>query len=249
MRHLLILRSLLPFAARFFYRHPTKLEQLRQHWTDYTGRFEKMAVLTQQEISHVERIFYELECQEPLFRELNGIGGMGMHPVIYYALVRLVRPKVIVETGVSSGFSSRFLLLALERNGSGELHSIDLPNQDVELDSSGARQKDLLPAGKELAWLVPHHLRGRWQFHLGDAKELLPALLQSLGSIDIFIHDSLHTYEHMLFEFRCAWPYIMHDGYLPCDDTDWNPAFVEFAREVHVPPVMFNFRVGAIKKP
>jgi len=34
---------------------------------------------------------------------------------------------VAVETGVCNGVSTAFLLLALERNGDGELYSIDLP--------------------------------------------------------------------------------------------------------------------------
>jgi hypothetical protein len=38
--------------------------------------------------------------------------------------------------------------------------------------------------------------------HIEDSKELLEPLLQKLGGIDFFIHDSMHTYEHMMWEFR-----------------------------------------------
>src|SRR2546426_42220 len=55
--------------------------------------------------------------------------------------------------------------------------------------------------------------------------------------------------EHMLFEFRTAWPYLCDGGILLSDDTDWNEAFAEFAAAVQCSPVMFNFRVGAIRKP
>ena len=44
-----------------------------------------------------------------------------------YALVRNLRPRIAVETGVCNGFSTAFVLLGLARNEEGELHSIDLP--------------------------------------------------------------------------------------------------------------------------
>lgn len=248
MRAALITRSFLPFATRFFYRHPTQWGLLRQHWCDYVGRFGKMAALTGRDVDQVEAVFYELECEEPLFQEINGWAGVPMHPIVYYGLVRLTQPDVVVETGVCDGFSSRFLLLAMERNGRGTLHSIDLPSQDVELVPGGARQTDRLPEGRPTGWLVPDNLRRRWHLHLGDTKELLPKLMRTLGTIDIFIHDSLHTYDHMLFEYGTAWPYLRGGGILLSDDTDWNEAFPEFATTVKCPTVMFNFRVGAIRK-
>lgn len=208
-----------------------------------------MGALTGTSIHQAEAILYELECEEPLFRELNGLAGMGMHPIVYYALVRLTHPDLIVETGVCDGFSSRFLLLALEKNNRGMLHSIDLPNQDVELERVGERQRDVLPDEKQPGWLVPASLRKRWQLHLGDARELLPKVLSEIGSPDLFIHDSLHTYDHMMFEFQTAWPFLKTGGILLSDDSDWNSAFPEFAQSVQCPTIMFNYRVGAIRKP
>jgi predicted O-methyltransferase YrrM len=245
----LIARSFLPFAARFLYRHPTKLGLLRRHWSDYVGRSGKLAELTGVDVHRIDAVLYELECEEPLFREVNGLAGMPMHPIIYYALVRVMQPDLVVETGVCDGFSTRFLLLAMERNGRGTLHSIDLPNQDVELAPEGSRQRDVMATGRETGWLVPASLRSRWQLHLGDAKVLLPALLPKLGPIDAFIHDSLHTYEHMLLEYRAAWPHLRAGGILLSDDTDWNTAFPEFTALVQCSRIMFNFRVGAIRKP
>ena len=248
-RFSLITRSFLPFAVRFFYRHPTKLRLLWQHWLDYVGRFGKMVELTGKEVDIVEGVFYELECHEPLFQENNGWAGMPMHSMIYYALVRLMQPDLVVETGVCEGFSSRFLLLAMERNGRGFLHSIDLPNGDFELGPGMGRQTNILSGGRQTGWQVPTSLRASWKLHLGDAKELLPKLLQTLGTVDIFIHDSLHSYDHMLFEYVTAWPHLREGGILLSDDRDWNRAFPEFALRVHCSPIMFNYRVGAIRKP
>jgi hypothetical protein len=176
------------------------------------------------------------------------LSGTPMHAIIYYVLIRLLHPAVILETGVCDGFSSRFILLAMERNSHGVLHSIDLPNQDVDLEGGG-RQRDVLPLERQTGWLIPNRLRARWQLHLGNAKELLPQVLQELGKIDIFIHDSLHTDDHMLLEYRTAWPYLRPGGLLLSDDTDWNTAFGDFASEHGCPTVLFNFRIGAIRKP
>jgi len=48
-----------------------------------------------------------------------------------------------------------------------------------------------LPNGKEPGWLVPSDLRRRWHFILGLSRDKLGPLLQKLGSIDMFLHDSM----------------------------------------------------------
>ena len=81
-----------------------------------------------------------------------------------YGLVRGLGPRVAVETGVCNGVSTAFLLLALERNGSGELHSIDLPEvageeyaKETFWDGKGGA---VIPPGKEPGWMVPAELGG-----------------------------------------------------------------------------------------
>jgi hypothetical protein len=206
-------------------------------------------------VDQVVSIFYDLECQEPDFQEVRRLrGGVDLNHMVSYAVVRLMRPDVVVETGVHEGWSAWFTLLALERNGRGMLHSIDLPNQDVELFADGPRQTELIPPGKQPGRVVPQHLRGRWQLHLGDAKHLLSPLLSTLGKIDIFVHDSLHTYEHMMFEFETAWAHLRGGGLLVSDDIDLHSALPDFAASIQCPQVRFHFfpsanNVGAIRKP
>ncbi|MCI4368386.1 MAG: class I SAM-dependent methyltransferase, partial [Thermoplasmata archaeon] len=52
-------------------------------------------------------------------------------PFELYAIVRLIRPAHVIETGVSSGVSSMHLLLGLNANRRGQLHSIDLPTHQA----------------------------------------------------------------------------------------------------------------------
>ena len=75
-----------------------------------------------------------------------------------------------------------------------------------------------LPKGLSAGWCVPDWLKSRQHLLLGRAEELLASLLEELGEIDVFIHDSLHTYEHMTWEFETAWPYIREGGFLWSDD-------------------------------
>jgi len=244
----LTLRSFLPYAARFLIRHPTKLARIYRYYQNYSGRYSKIAELTNQKLEQVIPLFQHLEFKEPVFKDLKGLRDVTMLCMVYYVMIRLLKPAIIVETGVNAGQSSAFILQALEHNQHGKLYSIDLPNIDVELYPGGPRQKDGLPPGKETGWFIPSHLRSRWELLLGDAKDLLPELLPTLPKIDVFIHDSLHSYDHMLFEYRTAWPYIRPNGILLSDDIDYNDAFAHFTSEVQRTPIIFDHRVAALKK-
>ncbi len=132
-----------------------------------------------------------------------------------YVITRALQPEIIVETGVQYGAHTAHILLALKNNGRGQLHSIDFP-------------QDLSPL--ECGYLVPEDLRGRWHLLLGDARDLLPKLLGQLHSIDIFIHDSDHSYRHMAWEYQTAWPYIVSGGVLFSHDVHYNSAFRELCQ-------------------
>lgn len=107
-----------------------------------------------------------------------------------YAVIRAAKPDCVLETGVANDVSSAYLLLAMERNEKGALYSIDV------------NDGSFLPGGKQVGRVVLAWLRGRWTLRLGDARELLPRMLAELKSLDVFIHDSLHTYDHMKFEYE-----------------------------------------------
>jgi predicted O-methyltransferase YrrM len=177
------------------------------------------------------------EAQE-LLRGVKAIGAdcYAKRVLLQYAVVRAHKPERILETGVANGVSSAYLLLALQRNQKGELHSIDVGDGSFVLH------------GRSTGWLVPDWLRPRWTLHLGDAREYLPQVLDQLGVVDIFIHDSLHTYEHMKFEYQLAYPHLRRGGVLVSDDALWNPAFEDFSREVRAPASRILRGVGFLKK-
>lgn len=121
-----------------------------------------------------------------------------------YLLVRALKPRVVIETGVCYGMSSAYILEALERNGNGELYSIDLGNTDDEPPND---------------FFIPRRLLHRWNLIVGDVRDELRPLLQRLTEIDMFHHDSLHTYEHMMWEYETALPYIQPGGALSSHDV------------------------------
>ena len=81
---------------------------------------------------------------------------------------------------------------------------------------------------------MPNELKHRHELIVGKSSEHLQPLLDSLGKIDIFLHDSDHSYENMLWEFRTAWPYVRKDGLLLSDDITSNAAFRDFCKEKQV---------------
>lgn len=136
-----------------------------------------------------------------------------------YMLTRALRPQVIVETGVAFGVSTAFLLQALEQNGQGVVHSIDLPPLvDVE--------------GRFTGRAVPEALRDRWTLHRGSAARVLPEVLKSVGKVDMFVHDSLHTRRHMAWEFETVSAYLSPGSVLLADDVDKNTAFGDWLASV-----------------
>jgi predicted O-methyltransferase YrrM len=90
----------------------------------------------------------------------------------------------------------------------------------------------VIPPGKEPGWMVPAELRERWQLVLGRSQDELPPLLERVGEIDFFMHDSEHSYECMSFEFEAAWNSLRPGGAIVADDVTVNSAWDEFAARV-----------------
>jgi len=135
-----------------------------------------------------------------------------------YILCRALTPGVVVETGVANGVSSAFILQALATNGHGMLHSVDLPLPGHDPRAIGV--------------LIPNGLRSRWHLHLGSSRRTLPGVVRA-QAVDLFVHDSLHTYRNMRREFDVVWPRIRPGGALVSDDVGGNSAFDEL--RVHGP--------------
>ena len=167
---------------------------------------------------------------------------------VLYTICRVIRPRVVVETGVASGTSAVGILSALERNSSGVLHSVDLPSAEYVTDS-GVRWRDTgRPSGP--GWIIPANLRSRWVLHLGSSWEMLPELLDKVGMIDLFYHDSEHTRATMDFEFNLALNHMSPLGGIAADNSNWSTSFPTFCAQNDLQPaLLFPFLGLCRRKP
>jgi hypothetical protein len=109
--------------------------------------------------------------------------------LVWYALVRALKPEVVVETGIHKGLGSALLLRALTRNveegAPGRLISFDLD--------------------PEAGWLVADERRSLWTPVYESTYDALERVLEEEGlEVSMLIHDSGHTYECEEFEYRVA---------------------------------------------
>lgn len=144
-----------------------------------------------------------------------------------WCLTRHSAPRTVVETGVGRGVASRVILEALSANASGRLCSIDLPpvmHQPSSEAQTGAA--------------VGERLKRRWTVLLGSSRRRLPQLLDELGTIDLFVHDSRHSDRNVLFELTRAWAVLRPGGFMLVDDVHRNGAFMPCVASFGRPPAI-----------
>jgi predicted O-methyltransferase YrrM len=192
-------------------------------------------------ISSIEKKYYQIRG-----KKLSLLKYEEWNRLLYY-LIRLMKPEIIVETGVFDGMTTSFLLKALKENNMGHLYSIDLPAYETIKGSTHKMRFTTLPAACDVGWVIPSDLKDRWTLYKGSSRDHLKPLLDKLGHTDFFLHDSLHTYENMLYEYETAWPYIDEGGILASDDILWNSAFYEFAGKIKR-DYLSKYHFGILKK-
>jgi predicted O-methyltransferase YrrM len=199
----------------------------------------RYAELSYASIKHYRReLMDDREFQQHLEHNLGHTHSGFSRAAELYVVVRALKPHVTVETGVASGVSSSHILRALAANGAGTLYSIDLPR------ATGT----LLPKGRPPGWLVPDSLRRHWKLSLGASQQLLPDLLASLDRVDLFFHDSDHSYDNMRFELEQALPRLSPGGLLVCDDSTLHGAWDDFCAKHHLHPNRI-IHMGVTRKP
>jgi predicted O-methyltransferase YrrM len=208
-------------------------------------------------VPHSDQVFERRAYIENYIKELAekygahyAAGWVNLDDALFlYWLVRKLKPKTIVQTGVCNGLSAAFMMLGLVKNGpDGRLHAIDLPpvfnSEDAGWKIKGKVYGVVIPEGKSSGWIVPDAYRDRFEVWSGDAKALLPKMVDKVDAIDLFYHDSDHTYDHMMFEFREAKRKLKPGGLIVGDDVSWNASVWDFADEHAVPSYNYKGAVG-----
>lgn len=135
-----------------------------------------------------------------------------------WCTTRHTQPSAVIETGVAHGISSRIVLEALTQNDKGHLWSIDLPHPfDHRLHG-------------QTGVAVTDPLRSRWTYIEGESQRQMPPLVTKVGTVELFIHDSLHTAKNTLFEMEQAASIMPPGGVMLIDDIRGHDGFLTFAR-------------------
>lgn len=123
----------------------------------------------------------------------------------WYALVRAAQPEHVVETGTHLGLGSCVIAAGLLRNGHGRLTTIDIdPEAGYLIGQPWARVIDR---------------------RTGSSIDVLA----ELRNVDMFLHDSLHTYDYETRELAAVEPNLCPDAIILSDNAHESSALSDWA--------------------
>jgi hypothetical protein len=123
----------------------------------------------------------------------------------WYAIVRAVQPDHVVETGTHLGLGSCVIAAALLRNGHGRLTTIDID--------------------PEAGYLIGDPWASVIDRRAGNSTDMLGVL----KDVDVFLHDSLHTYDYETRELTAVEPNLRADAIILSDNAHESPALSDWA--------------------
>ena len=137
-----------------------------------------------------------------------------------YIFSKVLKPKIVLETGVAYGVTTETILSALHGNDSGKLYSVELPPL---ADRAAETYIGIM--------VRPGH-KSRWNLSLGSSRQLLPRLFaDGLQSVDLFLCDSPSVYALEKFELNFMWQHLTDNGVMIVDQIGINSVFQEFAED------------------
>lgn len=163
----------------------------------------------------------------------HDLGGGGDHRFLYW-LTRHTKPKVIVETGVAAGWSSRAFLEALKRNGEGKLYSSDLPYFRLPNPE------------RYVGVIVEPELRAGWSLYLEGDEANLPRILSQVEQVDIFHYDSDKMRSGREFAMSLIRQKLAPNGIVVMDDIFNDDWFNTYVTTKNLPFAVVEGRYGII---
>jgi predicted O-methyltransferase YrrM len=141
-------------------------------------------------------------------KKLNSFGPL-LYQDYLYALVRIMRPNLVVETGTRYGVGSSMILRALDENETGALYSCDVLFPSQSHAEEGMKETHGFSSFTRFGFLA------------GKSHDVLPDLATRKGPFDFFVHDSDHGKQNMEWELEFAYANVREGGMIVCDDWDW----------------------------
>ena len=128
----------------------------------------------------------------------------------WYAIIRILKPAVVIESGVDKGLGTCVLAAALLRNeqekSPGKLYGLDIDPQAGWL---------LAPPYDRVAELI-----------ISDSHASLGEMREAVG---VFIHDSYHAYHHEAEEYELVRDLMVPGGIVISDNAHAGTALMDFA--------------------
>jgi len=174
---------------------------------------------------------------------IPSIDWFAFERVLIYVLIRHLKPRVVLETGVYYGGNSAFALLALAKNENGKMVSIDYPDSEIRRDGADESRHTLV-GDSELydptlrpGFMIPLSLYSRWELIEGDSLKVIPEIKETF---DFYIHDSDHSMKFLSRELSAAWEKLSDNALILVDDVDWSNAFFAFCVKHRLFPLLMT---------
>lgn len=135
------------------------------------------------------------------------LGRMLRHPRHYQPelaeVIRKEKPLIMIETGVESGFSTEHFVTAMDFNKVGHLYSCDpAPSGFYEANPIEHPRFTFI---KEASYTACDRI-----------------MLLTGGKLDMFLHDSDHSYACQTWEYEWAYKHVRSGGIIASDDVGWS---------------------------
>ena len=141
-------------------------------------------------------------------------------------MVRILKPKKIVEFGVANGWSTLSILLACKRNKLGKLISIDMPYYFYN-------------AKKFIGNLIKKEDFPNWTLLIGPQVNYISKI--SNDKYDFCHYDSDKSYQGRMMIYSKIWELLNKNGVLLSDDISDNLAFFHFSKKKGKKPFVVQY--------
>jgi len=137
-------------------------------------------------------------------------------------LIRETRPKIVIETGVANGASTRKILSSFK-----EFNLVDSELYSFDIDPRVA-STDLIRSPQ-------------FNFVLVSSPDSFVNSMNEIKRVDLFYHDSDHSYDNQMLEYLTAWEMLNpENGIIVSDDANWSNDFIDFSKMVNRVPFLLS---------
>ena len=217
----------------------------RQVKRAYKIKYDPIFFLELEKSNILEELNYSIQKNNVFKkRHFYSIYELNVYRNFLYYFIRVLKPNIVIETGVFHGLTSLWILKALEHNNFGKLISIDLPRREWRKYfpnknmGAGHQSEEELPEDENPGWLIPEKYKKRWHLNIGPSELLLENIVKN-NNIDLFIHDSDHSYDTMKFELETIL-YNNKNAYLVVDNYDHSKFVYELLYKKDITYALLN---------